>query len=241
MKIRNGYVSNSSSSSFIINDFDKKKIIALVDKFVEQFSLDKAWYTDENVTKTDIKNCILDKINNTENQDKYLNIYIKSFFDTIFHNYTNHFIWKRETEMWNCSNCEYYLKSHKKCTECPKTYWNKQQKSYKKTAKDTMDIFDYFDFSEMIKTIKKMVYKSDIEILYDQKRVKSDWDKYYELFDKWEELFFNKWKEKYPNAYVLNFSSDEGSYIDAYMRFNLTDFIAFMYKNNIDGLKGENS
>jgi hypothetical protein len=103
-----------------------------------------------------------------------------------------------------------------------------------------MEKFKELDFKKYINRIKEAVYNSPTKKVRDDIQVDIDFNKYEMIEEMYKELF-NEWKEKYPNAYVLSFSSDGGNYTEAFLRNLIYDFTNYMNKNNIDGFKGENS
>ena len=48
-------------------------------------------------------------------------------------------------------------------------------------------------------------------------------------------------KNDYPNAYVIEYSSDTGNHTEAFLRYTIWDFVDFMNNHGVKGIKGENS
>ena len=106
MKIRNGYVSNSSSSSYVIKSLDMNILLGLINKFIDNIDFndeDSKFYA---ITKDGIKSVFQRKlkINDFDELDCYLNNEFYGFFADLFDAY----VAERNYELSNCKKCKYY-------------------------------------------------------------------------------------------------------------------------------------
>jgi hypothetical protein len=247
MKIRNGYVSNSSSSSFVAKNMERDKIIPLIYEYIKSIDYDcedNKWYK---ATEETVKTCFEKKLNESEKENEnLLDIYVSSELAGIFYDWFDHFTNLRNFELANCkSECEFFKDNfHKKgkseCSRCYYKYIWEDAVQNEESALIDMEKFKELDFKKYINRIREAVYNSPTKKVRDDIQVDIDFNKYEMIKEMYEELF-NEWKEKYPNAYVLSFSSDGGNYTEAFLRGLIYDFTEYMNKNNINGFKGENS
>lgn len=250
MKIRSNYVSNSSSSSFVVKNMERDKILPLINDFIKNIDYnckDNKWYK---ATEETVKTCFENKLNESEEEIKdLLDIYVSSELAGIFYDWFDYFINLRNFELAHCEhNCEFFKKDfHEKGkSECSYSYcyykyiWNDAMKK-KKSALIDMKNFKELNFEKHINKIKEFIYNSPTKIIHDEIRVDFDTKKECEMIEEIYNEMLNEWKEKHPNAYIISFDSDTGNYTEAFLRNMIYDFTEYMNKNKIEGFKGENS
>ena len=238
MKIRSGYVSNSSSSSFIIKEFDKNKFVSLIDEFVKTIDFNDELNDIYSASEESVKECIINKLKE-DNQDNLKEIYIKEALYDIFYSMIEHHIFKREYEFINCESCSDNGKNI--CHKCYYDYYRRKSEEYFDDFNDEMNNFKEFNFKNELKEIEKMVYEAEINLVNDSPSLKTDWNKWESIIKGWYEEYYKKWKELNNSAYVLSFASDAGDMTEAFLRCYIYELIKFMRNNGIDGFKGENS
>ncbi|MBR4315915.1 MAG: hypothetical protein IKP65_02950 [Alphaproteobacteria bacterium] len=246
MKIRSNYVSNSSSSSFIIKKFDKEIFENLIDDFIKTLNFNEEYYDYLYFDEESIKKCILDKINqDKKTQEDNFNIYIKEGLDNIFYNMFHYFIYMRNWELSGCKSCENYKEHFNTdkvtCKNCWNYYLYKQAKEHKTEYEINIDDFNEFDFKNEYKEIQKIVYDTPVINNKDEKQVQDNWKEWSDIIDSYIDKYYQLWIEKYPDAYIIDFASDNGDDNEAFLRYNIYKMIDFMNDKNIKGFRGENS
>ena len=246
MKIRSNYVSNSSSSSFIIRIFNKKTFENLIDDFIKTLNFNDEYYDYLYPDEKSIKKCILDKINqDKETQEDNFNIYIKGGLDSIFYNMFSYFIYMRNWELSECKSCEnykeYFNTDKVTCKNCWNYYLYKQAKEHKTEYEINIDDFNEFDFKNEYKEIQKFVYDTPVINNKDEKQMQDNWKEWSDIIDSYINKYYLQWREKYPDAYIIDFASDNGDNNEAFLRYNIWNMINFMNDKGIQGFKGENS
>lgn len=247
MKIRTNYVSNSSSSSFIVKDITNiLSVITLIWKYIEDMQIDEQ-YRDYGCTKDGIK-AVFDKKFKQSKQDNndLIDIYINNEFYDLFSDLFYLNVYTRDFELSGCTNCEFYTEdcehwNSKECKSCSNKYTYKRIMDCVSNVASSCSNFDEFDFEKEKEEIKEYVYSLPTKQLYNNEIVvdveKSNEAFILKLVDKYTKL----WKQKYPNSFVFSFASDVGDYNEAYLRSKVFDLASFMYNNKIDCLIGENS
>ena len=248
MKIKNNYVSNSTSSSFIIKKIDENKIKNILSDFVNKIDLNDEYNKYYKVSLREIQFCLFEKFKESKQmQDDYLNIYLNNELHEIFYNIFQHYIYLRQWELSPCKEeCKDYekefIKNNKgKCHHCNYHYMWNHAKNSKIDYENAINNFPEFDFSKDIEKIKDIVYLTETEKTEHGVQVKTNWNYWYDLIEKKIDDYKKIWIEKYPNAYVLSFSSDCGNDADCLLRMNVNELKTFLNSYGFEGFCGENS
>lgn len=237
MKIRANYVSNSSSSSFIVKSFNKDKMIELLCEFIDTIDFnsdDNKYY---NACGLSVKECFLKKLCENEKQENYLEIYIKSGIYNIFCNVFDSFIFERQYKCIDHDSCE----DKNNCKGCYFDYFRRKSEEYREEYERDIEDFPEFNFNNEIKEIREIVYEAEIKNINDVPHVETKWADWDKKIKGWSEKHFKEWKKCNPNAFVLSFASDDGDMTEAFLRFNVVELAKFMKENGIEGFNGENS
>ena len=247
MKIRNGYISNSSASAFIIKNFNDIELIkSLIKLYIGQINFDAEFEHSYNVTKNGIKE-VFEEIFKSNRNEELLEVYIKNelwfLFDELFEFYVN----KRNLELAGCESCEFWnndfpIKYSNECKKCSNLFTARKVMYSISTIAENMSTFSGdFDFTKDQEEIKDFVYSCKTKNINDEILVHYEYSEHDKLIEEKIEKYYKLWKQKYPNAFVFSFASDEGNNNSAYLRSTIDKFGYFMKQHNVDGIYGENS
>ncbi len=249
MKIRNGFVSNSSSSSCVIYNLDKAKLESLIDEYIATINFDDYDYLETDADL--VKQCILNKLHNTPIKEvkESIMIYVKGELEEVFYYMISYFQNLRQWELSGCKNCLSYKKNFKEkigdCSNCWNHYYWQSAEKARRDLEYHCANFPEFNFKNEFKEIKDLVYKLPIiergKGKEKERVIDNDALSKYDIEDTYANLYFAKWLEKHPNAYVLSFASDDGDDSEALVRYDIMNFVLFMQEHGIAGFKGENS
>lgn len=259
MKIRNGFVSNSSSSSFVINNLtDVNQLKTAINNWVDQIdynSEDNKYY---NVTKQQLLDCFnkkLEQLNNKQEQDDLLNVYVQGAIASILYSGKDYLKDLRDYQLSECEKCELYKtdfkKGRKRGSKCSHCFHMFQYEDFQKEQyelKHNLAVFTHdkkeLDFDVVLEKIREIVYSAPTKKMWDDDNesvVDLKYEHYDQYFDQVINDYFNKWIDKYPNSCVLSFASDDGDHVEGFIRMMINDFVYFMTINGINGFRGENS
>lgn len=254
MKIRMGFVSNSSSSSFVVKNFNRGLIEPLLLEFVESvdcgdfelYSNDPEIKKHYDKYKYGIKQCMMNKMHLSEKKlEFYLSIYVKGQINSLFNALFDYYIAKRNLDLSNCENCCYHKDINRgnkgKCKGCMYLFDYHHMIEKDERIKWYKNDFPEFSFDDKEQEIEKLVANFEVVENDGSKVVAPDWKVFYKLTDKWEDEYYAVWREKYPNAFVFSFASDDGDDTEMFMRCHINEFVSFMRKHDVDGFRGENS
>ena len=248
MKVRTNYVSNSSSSSFVIHNFDKDNTARLMKEFINQLDFSSEDCSYYHARPDHLQLCLNEKLNSPKEEQKdWLTIYVKhnfwNFFDEVFHCY----IYQRDYELSGCESCDEFQDNFDKgrfgeCRSCVHLFQNKHMIEHSESIEKFKKEFREFSFDEDIEKIRSLVYSAETEVnKFDETNVKTNWSEWESFSESLAEKYFEMWKKNNPNSFVLSFASDIGNKSEAFMRCEIHNFANFMIKNGVDGFIGENS
>ena len=229
MKIRTGYVSNSSSSSFIINNNkDIAEAIELFNEFVKKINVKKWFEGCKRVpTKSDIRkvfaNAFTDKKSNDlrESFSNYLSGLIYYFEDF----YESYLLIRK----WDCFDCVHRNGLPCKEKDCSSYYPINYAEERRKYFLEQLQYCPKPFPKDLILSAKKRVEMKLASGVYDY------------LTTKDLEKMLDVWMNLYTKATGVSFSSDNGIEEENFIRSHLGEFNDFCRSNGLDSFLSDNS
>lgn len=248
MKVRCGYVSNSSSSSFVLHTRDDAKVESLLDEYIAGIDFSSYDYLD--VAPNDVKALILDKLHKPADKDlqEALEIYVTGALQSIFEAMLHYFVYLRNWELSECIHCDKYKTHFKKgtdaCCRCWYRHYWKSAEDCRRAVEDGCADFPEFKFKKEFKEIKDFVYALPLVArkIGDELELVVPFDDLGQLdIDSYVRKYYELWRTAHPDAFVLSFASDDGDDVEALVRYDIINFVLFMQEHGITGFRGENS
>ena len=245
MKIRKGYVSNSSSSSFVLHDKkDLGRVVELFNDFIKKINVKKYWRTYTNSKTSPTKQNIRDEFLNSFTKQKirdeslvtteynsvveHFEDVLSSLFYCFVSFYRNYFRLKSEEETcFDCIRRKGFICKEKSCDNYFNLFETEiERKEFLKLLKGCPRPFP----KELILESKK---RSEISVLglSPYKYLTSDEMK----------LSIDIWLKNYPNAISGSFGSDGDSKEQYFIREHLCKFYEFCKKSGVNCSWSDNS
>lgn len=246
MKIRTNYVSNRSSSSFVLNDckdIEKARKIAL--KSFKDILSDEYW-SDYQITSEGLKNAFNKACKKIHNK-KLLRLYLfnKFYYVIMYYEwYFNKYLFLKNN--CACLSCHYHHKNQcfhrgKGKSKC---FWKPSFIDCDNERNSFLTLLKDFPFkypenilkevhNQMLKNIK--ITKKEGNFKYVHSFIDND------IVKSLINIEVNKWIKENKEAGIIVFSSDDGSDDETVIRYNLYDYIKECNKKGIKGFFSDNS
>jgi len=248
MKIRNGYVSNSSSSSFVLNDKkDFDFVVEMISKSFAYLVKSKEW-SSYKISAAKLEKALKKSVKKSDDSDA-----VRTYIFNLFYYVVMHYSWyygkvKQLKENDACIGCT--LLKHHKCLfrsrrkEKENCFWKYDFKHMMDERQNALNYLKNFPFKFPLYLLKECRKQQDENVKISNtkdgmKFVQSDLK--YDEMKKLIEKEVDKWMVENPNHCFLEFASDDGNSGEAVLRYNLGKYVMKARKQGIQGFFSDNS